>query len=230
MLKKFFISFIFIALFVLCSCFNQKIELNADKKSGKMTIEYEINDEYFQLISIILSNVELSENLFFDPFVLIDEQTFKKSYNNLGKDILASAKLNSVSIIKNEKTGFYNGKFVISFNDFEKSLKLIPNAISGLTVKRTKEELTISQQINITEIDSDGIFGDFIEQLKEDDIDFYKLLTEKASFGFAIFLKNKIKTSTGVNLGKDGMSAFYTFKIKDLLNSDKKLLNFLISF
>ncbi|MBR3732579.1 MAG: hypothetical protein IKN25_08005, partial [Spirochaetales bacterium] len=71
---------------------------------------------------------------------------------------------------------------------------------------------------------------EFINTLKEDDEDFYKLLTEKAEFNFAVQLRSKIRKSEGVHIGKDGMSASYGFKINDLLATADKPLQFMIEF
>ena len=54
MIKK--IITIFAIMFLLISCYSHKIILNADKKSGKMIIEYNLNDDYFQLLSIAIEN------------------------------------------------------------------------------------------------------------------------------------------------------------------------------
>ena len=140
MSKNKFFRYSFILLMILCltSCFNMKIDLNFDKKSGKMTMEYDINDEYFQLISIVMSNVQISENVFFDPFVLLDEASFKTFYDSLPKDNISAITLSSVSITRNEKTGYYKGKIVFAFKDFEKCMALIPAGVSGLEFTKDK--------------------------------------------------------------------------------------------
>ena len=104
------ILLILLFVFSLSSCFNMKIDLNFDKKSGKLTMEYDVNDEYFQLLSIVMSNVQLGEDVFFDPFVLLDEQQFRTFFNGLPKENLSDITLFSVSIKRNANTGYYKGK------------------------------------------------------------------------------------------------------------------------
>ncbi len=233
MSKKFSFRYIFLSVvlvFCLTSCFNMKIDLNFDKKSGKMTIDYELNDDYFQLISIVMSNVQIAENVSFDPFILLDENGFKTFYNNIPKDNLNSITLTSVSIKRNDKTGFYNGKIVFGFKDFEKCMALIPNDVVGLKFTKDKLNYTIEQEISISTLDPQGMLINFLDSLKDDDEDFYKLLTEKAEFDFAVQLRSKILKSQGVKLNKDSMGATYGFKVNDILDTKNEPLKFLISF
>ena len=73
MIKK--IITIFAIMFLLISCYSHKIILNADKKSGKMIIEYNLNDDYFQLLSIAIENfANNDEEDQFDPTILIDAE------------------------------------------------------------------------------------------------------------------------------------------------------------
>ncbi|MBP7552118.1 MAG: hypothetical protein KA885_01725 [Spirochaetes bacterium] len=227
-MKKF--ALIFIIATTLVSCFNLKIDLNADKTGGTMTMDYDINDDYFQLISIILSNIPMEDGEQFDPFILIDDSAMRGYFDSIDKAKMEGITLKKVSIKKDEKSGYYKGNVVITFKDFEKSLALLPKAVSGLTIKRDKELTTINQVMNFEEMDKDGIFKDFIEQLKEDDVDFYKLLTEKAKFDFSITTKTPVKKSSGVVLGKDGKSVSYSFKVNDMLDDSKKSMNFMMSF
>ena len=217
-------------MMALSSCFNMKIDLNFDKKSGKLTMEYDVNDEYFQLLSIVMSNVQLGENVFFDPFVLLDEQQFKTFFNGLPKENLSDITLFSVSIKRNQTTGYYKGKIVFLFKDFEKCMAMIPQGVAGLTFTKDNGVYTIGQTVDMSKMDPENMLGEFISTLKEDDEDFYKLLTEKAEFDFAVQLRSKIRKSEGVNIGKDGMSATYGFKINDLLGTADKPLQFMIEF
>ena len=217
-------------VFCLSSCFNMKIDLNFDKKSGKLTMEYDVNDEYFQLLSIVMSNVQLGENVFFDPFVLLDEQQFKTFFNGLPKENLSDITLFSVSIKRNQTTGYYKGKIVFLFKDFERCMAMIPQGVAGLTFTKDNGVYTIGQTVDMSKMDPENMLGEFINTLKEDDEDFYKLLTEKAEFDFAVQLRSKIRKSEGVNIGKDGMSASYGFKINDLLGTAEKPLKFMIEF
>ena len=227
-----FSKILLILSFVFCvsSCFNMKIDLNFDKKSGKLTMEYDVNDEYFQLLSIVMSNVQLGENVFFDPFVLLDEQQFKTFFSGLPKENLSDITLFSVSIKRNANTGYYKGKIVFLFKDFEKCMAMIPKGVAGLEFTKDKSGYTIGQTVDMKLMDPENMLGEFINTLKEDDEDFYKLLTEKAEFDFAVQLGSKIQRSEGVNIGKDGMSASYGFKINDLLGTYEKPLRFLIAF
>ena len=217
-------------VFCLSSCFNMKIDLNFDKKSGKLTMEYDVNDEYFQLLSIVMSNVQLGEDVFFDPFVLLDEQQFKSFFNGLPKESLSDITLFSVSIKRNQTTGYYKGKIVFLFKDFEKCMAMIPQGVAGLTFTKDNGTYTIGQTVDMKKMDAENMLGEFINTLKEDDEDFYKLLTEKAEFNFAVQLRSKIRKSEGVHIGKDGMSASYGFKINDLLATADKPLQFMIEF
>ena len=217
-------------VFCLSSCYNMTIDLNFDKKSGKLTMEYDVNDEYFQLLSIVMSNVQLGENVFFDPFVLLDEQQFKTFFSGLPKENLSDITLFSVSIKRNANTGYYKGKIVFLFKDFEKCMAMIPKGVAGLEFTKDKSGYTIGQTVDMKLMDPENMLGEFINTLKEDDEDFYKLLTEKAEFDFAVQLGSKIQRSEGVNIGKDGMSASYGFKINDLLGTYEKPLRFLIAF
>ena len=167
-------------MMALSSCFNMKIDLNFDKKSGKLTMEYDVNDEYFQLLSIVMSNVQLGEDVFFDPFVLLDEQQFKTFFNGLPKENLSDITLFSVSIKRNANTGYYKGKIVFLFKDFEKCMAMIPQGVAGLTFTKDNGVYTIGQTVDMSTMDSENMLGEFINTLKEDDEDFYKLLTEKA--------------------------------------------------
>lgn len=224
------IIMVFAMMMALSSCFNMKIDLNFDKKSGKLTMEYDVNDEYFQLLSIVMSNVQLGEDVFFDPFVLLDEQQFKTFFNGLPKENLSDITLFSVSIKRNANTGYYKGKIVFLFKDFEKCMAMIPQGVAGLTFTKDNGVYTIGQTVDMSKMDSENMLGEFINTLKEDDEDFYKLLTEKAEFDFGVQLRSKIRKSEGVNIGKDGMSASYGFKINDLLGTYEKPLKFLIEF
>ena len=217
-------------VFCLSSCFNMKIDLNLDKKSGKLTMEYDVSKDGFQLLSIVLSNVQLGENVFFDPFVLGDEQQFRTFFNKLPKESLSDITLFSVSIKHNQTTDYYKGKIVFLFKDFEKCMAMIPQGVAGLTFTKDNGVYTIGQTVDMSKMDSENMLGEFISTLKDDDEDFYNLLMEQTEFDFAVQLRSKIRKSEGVNIGKDGMSATYGFKINDLLGTADKPLQFMIEF
>ncbi|MCK4796512.1 MAG: hypothetical protein KAT05_03980 [Spirochaetes bacterium] len=219
MVKK--IIIIFGIMLLLISCYSHKIILNADKKSGKMIIEYNLNDDYFQLLSIAVDNFANESENPFDPIILIDEELFKQSFIE-SKEI----KLKSVNI---DTTNGYKGKIVIEFYDFEKILSQMPEGLINLNIKRKKNSLTLSQELNFNKMDPDEIFKNFILQQKEDDINFYNQLTKEAKFNFTIITAWPMKYTEGVILSHDKKQAKYSFKINDLINSNKKILKFLIS-
>lgn len=212
-----------LSLFFIFSCYTQKIELNADKKSGKMTIDYYINNDYFQIISLVASNFQYDDANYIDTMILIDEVKFKENFKKY-----EGITLDSVSI-KKVKEGEYKGKIVISFKDFEKALSLLPKTIVGLTILRNKEELTITQILDMAKIDPDNIFLGFVEDLKNDDKEFYNLLTDVAVFNFELYTKTPIKKSEGIKVEGDGKIGKYSFKIKNLLENKNKVLKFSIT-
>lgn len=221
---KFLIKFSLILWgFTTISCYTQKIELNEDKRSGKMTIEYYLNNDYFQLISIVASNFQYDDENYIDTIILINEAKFRenfKKYEGINLDFIS---------IKKIREGEYTGKIVISFKDFEQALLLLPKSIAGLEIKKAKEEITINQIIQLSKMDPENIFIDFIEQLKEDDKEFYNLLTEKAVFNFEILTKTPIKKTEGIKLEKNN-KATYSFNIKNLLENKDNPLKFSITF
>ncbi|HOJ65256.1 MAG TPA: hypothetical protein PLE45_12640 [Spirochaetota bacterium] len=217
------IIFLISTIFLLFSCYTQKIELNADRKSGKMTIDYYINNDYFQIISLIASNFQYDNEDYIDVMILIDENKFKenfKKYEGITLDFVS---------IKKIKEGEYKGKIIISFKDFEKALALLPKGVSGLELIKTKDDITISQTVDLEKMDPDNIFLDFVNQLKDDDKEFYTLLTETAVFNFELYTKTNIKKTEGIKLEGDGKIAKYSFKIKNLLDNKNKVLKFSIT-
>lgn len=219
MLKK--ILLLSLLIFIFCSCYSQKIVLNADKKSGQIIIDYELNDDSFQLLSIILDNFGSDEGTQLDPAVLIDETLFKEFFEETD-DI----KLKSVNITADNG---YKGAIVISFKNLEKILADLPQGISGLNVERKNNSLTLSQVLNFNEIDPDGMFKEFILQQKEDDINFYNQLTKEAQFNFIIKTVMPIKYTEGVVLSKDKRKAEFSFKVNDFLINTDKILKFVIT-
>ena len=55
-MKTFKALIILIISILLYSCYTQKVTLNEDRKSGQVVIEYNLDDDYFQLFSIAVEN------------------------------------------------------------------------------------------------------------------------------------------------------------------------------
>ena len=215
--KYLYISIFFI---LLISCYNQTIILNSDKNSGKMIIKYNLDDDYFQLVSIATENLFIEEDNKFDPLILIDEDLFKETFKET-----EYIKLRSVKI---DTSNGYNGNIIIEFSDLEKTLEALPRGLLNLTLKKENSNITITQILDFKKMDPDEIFKNFVLQQKEDDINFYNRLIKEAKFTFIIKTLTPIKYTEGVMLSKDKKQAKYTFMINDFINSNK-ILKFIIS-
>ena len=216
--KKFLLLFLF--FIVLISCYNHTLILNSDKNSGKMIIEYNLDDDYFQLISIATENLFIEENNKFDPLILIDEDLFKETFKDT-----EYVKLKSIKI---DTSNGYKGNIVIEFSDLQKILETLPSGLLNLTLKKENDNITLTQILDFKKMDPDEIFKNFVLQQKEDDIDFYNRLTKEAKFKFIIKTITPIKYSEGVILSKDKKQAMYNFTINDFINNNK-VLKFVIS-
>ena len=212
--------YIFIFIVSLVSCYNHTIILNSDKNSGKMIIEYYLDDDYFQLVSIATENLLIDGNNKFDPLVLIDEDLFKETFKDT-----EYVKLKSVKI---DTSNGYNGNIVIEFTDLEKILETLPSGLLNLTLKKENGDITLTQILDFKKMDPDEVFKNFVLQQKEDDINFYNRLTKEAKFSFLIKTMTPIKYTEGVTLSKDKKQAKYTFTVNDFINSNKAL-KFVIS-
>ncbi len=212
-----FIIFIFI---VSLSCYNHTIILNPDKNSGKMIIEYNIDDDYFQLISIAAENINVENSKKFDPLILIDEEFFKETFKET-----EYVKLKSVKI---DTANGYKGTIVIEFKDLKKILESLPAGLANLSLKKENDNVTLTQILDFKKMDPDGIFKSFVLQQKEDDINFYNRLTKQAKFTFRIKTATPIKHTEGVILSKDKKEVIYTFMINDFINNGK-VLKFVIT-
>ena len=127
MFKK--IILLFIAVTFLVSCYSHKIYLNADKKSGRMVIEYQLDNDYLSILSTALANMQTTSSEPIDPTILIDEKLFKESFKNTKEVTLKSVKIDT--------TRGYKGTVEIVFTDFEKSLKSLPQGMMNLEIIRT---------------------------------------------------------------------------------------------
>ena len=215
--KYLYISIFFI---LLISCYNQTIILNSDKNSGKMIIKYNLDDDYFQLVSIATENLFIEEDNKFDPLILIDEDLFKDTFKET-----EYIKLRSVKI---DTSNGYNGNIIIEFSDLEKTLEALPRGLLNLTLKKENSNITITQILDFKKMDPDEIFKNFVLQQKEEEINFYNRLIKEAKFTFIIKTLTPIKYTEGVMLSKDKKQAKYTFMINDFINSNK-ILKFIIS-
>ena len=207
-------------LFLFFSCYSQKIVLNSDKNSGQMIIEYNLTDDTFQLLSFAFYEFASEENEF-DPEILIDSDLFKEAFKQTD-DI----KLKSINI---DNSNGYKGKIVIEFKNLNKILDEIPKGLTNLQIDRKGNTLTISQTLNIKELDKEGRLKSFILEQKEDDINFYNYLTKTAKFEFTIKSSHVIKKAEGIILSKNKKEASYSFKINDIIENENKILKFLIT-
>jgi len=223
MIKK-IILLIFI-IFVIFSCYTHKIILNADRNSGQMIIEYTMDDDYFQLISMACLNFQSENNEQFDPTILIDEELFKKSFKN---NNLLKLKSVNITMTDNGDQAVYNGKIVIDFYDLNRLLNIMPKQMVNLSVKKQNNLTTLTQTIDYNKLDPDGVFKDFVMQQKEDDINLYNKLMQKTKFKFIVNSALPLKYTEGVVVSSDKKTAEYTFKINDIISG--KILKFIISF
>ncbi|HPO50553.1 MAG TPA: hypothetical protein PLO89_09535 [Spirochaetota bacterium] len=212
---------LFLPLFFLVSCYSHKIYLNADKKSGRMVIEYNLDNDYLSILSTALANMQSTSGDPMDPTILIDETLFKEAFKNTDDVSLKSVKIDT--------TNGYKGRIEVVFKDFEKSLDALPKDMMNLSILRQGNSLTVTQVMNFSKMDTQGIFVDFLNQQKEDDINLYNKLTKQASFEFEVNTASPITKSEGVNLSKDKRKALYSFKLGDMINNINKDLKFLIS-
>ncbi len=215
-------SILFLFILLLTSCYTHKIILNPDNNSGTMTMEYTLDDDYFQLLSIALDNFGSENDEMIDPTSLIDADLFKKSFKESNE-----IKLKSINIQTNNN--IYKGKIVIEFNNLEKLIEKIPKGIMNFTVKKENGKTTFSQELEYKKMDPDGIFKEFVMKQKEDDINLYNKLTKEAKFKFIIITSKPIKYSEGVILSSDKKTAEYNFKVNDIFDTENKKLKFIIS-
>ena len=146
--------FCFIIVIALMSCYNHTIILNPDKNSGKMIIEYNLDDDYFQLVSIAAENIVVEGEDRFDPLILIDESLFKETFKET-----EYVKLKSVKI---DTSNGYKGNIVIEFKDLEKILASLPSGLTNLTLKKEKNIVTLTQLLDFKKMDPDEIFKSFV--------------------------------------------------------------------
>jgi hypothetical protein len=208
---------------LLFSCYYQKITLNSDKKSGQIYIEYRLTDEYFQVLSVAMSNftsTSSSKNQF-DPAILLDEESFKTTVNGY-----KGLKLISISI---NKTSGYYGKALIQFDDFVTLLDELPRDLINLSVIKDNNNVTLSQIFNFKQMDPNGTFKNFVQQQKEDDPKFYDKLTKETVFNFVVASANPFKKTEGVNVSENKKEASYSFKLNDFITNDDKTLKFILS-
>ena len=211
-----------IIIISLFSCYTHKIYLNSDKKSGKMVIDYKLDNDYLSILSTALSSISIGENENpIDPSALIDENVLRETFKNTKEVTLKTVKIDT--------TNGYTGHIEFTFSNFEQALKSIPAGMLNINIERQGGGLTISQIINLSKIDKDGIFLDFLEQQKEDDINLYNKLTKDAVFNFQIFTATPIKKAEGVKLSADKKRADYSFTLGDLVKDINRDMKFLLS-
>jgi hypothetical protein len=213
---------LFILLLTTVSCYKHTIVLNGDRKSGKMIVEYSMDDDVFQLLSIAMSNFSTDYENQFDAFALIDEDYFKETVKSTDEVTIKSVSIKSDGVN-------YKGRIEAEFKDFEKALATLPEGLAKLNIERSKNNLTISQELDIDSMDPDGILKEFVNQLKEDDPGFYNKIMKEAYFEFIIQSAKPIVKSEGVKLSSDKKSAYYNFYVGEMLDLKGKVMKFLIS-
>ena len=185
-----------------------------------MIIEYSLDDDFFQIFSMAISNFQTDyQEDSFDPIILTDADLFREAFQNK-----KGIKLKEVTIKDNNK---YTGKIIIEFDNFQKSLELLPAETSYFTFKSSGKNITISQDLNIAEMDPDGLLNEFIISQKSDDEVLYNKLMNEARFSFELNTKTPIRDTKGVNL-VNNKKAEYSFMLNELMDKNKKL-SFLIS-
>ncbi|MCG8568593.1 MAG: hypothetical protein MJB14_00500 [Spirochaetes bacterium] len=213
MLKK--VTVFVIITLILTGCYTQKISLNNDKKSGTMVIEYQMDDDQFQVLSMALGSMQTDfSQATMDPIILTDSDLFKESF-----PLNENFKLKEVNI-QTEKG--YSGKIVIQFNDFEEALKLIPQNSIPLNIKKENQHYQLSQTIDMRQLDPDGYLKEFINQQKEFDEAIYAKLVN-SSFDFELKTSHSILEAKGVKL-LNKRQAIYSFQIKDMLSQEDPLV------
>ena len=148
---------------------------------------------------------------------------------NMLRDYFKDNKYISIKSINIDTSKGYKGRIVANFTDFEKLFDSLPKSVTNLTLKKDQDSITITQSLNLKELDPDGVFKNYIMKQKEDDINYYNKLTKEAKFSFYLTTATPIKKTEGVFLSADKKNASYSFKLNDLLINEGKTLKFLIS-
>jgi hypothetical protein len=231
-MSKKFLAILPIIAMLLFSCYSQKIYLNQDKKSGKMVIDYTMDNDYLSILSTALVNFQSSSSngkiQKITPNALIDQKIFKDTFKD-SEDV----KLKTVSIKTStvNKKSFYQGHIEVTFSDFEKALKMLPEGLLNITVSRDNDKITINQIINMSKMDPKNVFLNFLEEEKEVEPEIYNKLTKEAVFNFYFETKSSInKVEGGSLIGNNKNNVLYKFSINDLLKNKDKDMKFLISF
>jgi hypothetical protein len=223
-MQKIKIFLVLSAIALLFSCYSQKVILNGDRKSGQVIVEYNLDDDYFQLFSIAVENfnsMNAQNQPKFDPGMLLDA--------NMLRDYFKDNKYIKITSVNIDTSKGYKGKVVATFSDFEKLLDSIPKGVTNLSLKKDQETITLTQSLNLKEMDPEGVFKNYIMKQKEDDINYYNKLTKETKFSFYLITTTPIKKVEGVFLSSDKKNASYTFKLNDLFINEEKPLKFLIS-
>jgi hypothetical protein len=207
---------------LLVSCYTQTIILNPDKKSGRMIIDYQMDDDYLSILSTAMANFQNPDQEPIDPTILIDQELFKERFKN-SKEVALD------KVVISSKNG-YTGHVEIRFSDFEKALKMLPEGMINLAINRSNSKLSIGQVINLSKMDPDNVLTEFLNQQKEDDIDLYNKLTKSASFSMVIQTPSPVSSSKGVTLSSDKKKSSYSFRLGDMLAKKDKDLEFYIEF
>lgn len=203
-------------VFIMTSCYKQTIYLNSDKKSGSMIIEYSLDDDTFQMISMVFMMIEPEEGSFVpDPMMLIDEDTFKSTFPEDDNFKLKSVDLKMSTV--------YEGRIEIEFNDFQDALKKLPMQSSGFIMKEDKGHLLLEQTVDLDKIDPDRMFLSFLESQKQDDKEFYNKIVNNSPFQFEINTKTPMQSAEGFKLSQNNKKATYTFKLSDILSNKQGL-------
>ena len=215
------------AVLMLTSCFNMKINLNGDKKSGTIAINYSFDDDDFDIISLAVSAMPVAENSDpLDPSVLLDQDEFKNYFDSIEQKDL---KLKQVTITKKkDKTTVYTGTVVFEFSDFQSALAKIPATENGFKLLKEKDIITLEQVVDFTSIKDMETLDNYLALVKKDKPVWFDRFA-KSPFNLEINTKTPIINSKGVILSADKKKVTYSFKAGEVI-TDKKKYNFMVKF
>ncbi len=215
--------------FMLSSCFSQKIILNADKNSGTLYLDFEFDDDDFEVISLVLSYIPTGDDIPpVDPSILISQDELDSYLESLPlKDI----KVKKATVTKKAKNTIssYNGSIVIEFANLEKMLSTLPIAENGFKLTKDGGITSFAQSLDFSTMPDFETLESFIELIKEDKPVWHKKFLN-SKFSIQVQTKTPMIKAKGVVLSPNKKSATYTFLAKDMVGDSKKKLDFLLAF
>lgn len=212
------------------SCYDQKVTLNADKKSGVLSLEYTFDDDDFEVISLALSAAPVGgENGAFDPSILIDQNEFTNYINGFGIKEITLKKASITKKSNGKGLSQYTGNIIIEFSDFEKLISKFPTAENGFVLKKENDKTIISQLVDMSTMGDIETLDNFIELTRSDKPNWYTKFIN-SQFNIELNLKTPIVESRGLQLSSDKKRASYNFKASDMLGEKRKNLDFMMKF